>query len=305
MNAPLVGALLLVSGGLLLLVVGLRVLFPSRRPQFAERILRATEGVPAEPEMPRESLFKRVLVPLSERIGSSLRVFTPKRWFAGSGRLLERAGLRDYVTPVQLSGFCWLCLFVFLVVAVVVLEGLHPLLAGAGCVIAPLAGFRLPFFLLGLRASARRQQIVRSMPFALDLLSISVSAGQGFEGAMMLVAERTRGALAEELTLALTEIRLGKPRRQALLDLGERTEVEDLKKFVGAIVFVSDLGGSLSNVLRVQADTMRTVRKQRAEEKAMKAPIKMLFPLVFCIFPALGIVILVPAGLRIVEVFGQ
>jgi tight adherence protein C len=122
---------------------------------------------------------------------------------------------------------------------------------------------------------------------------------------MMLVAERSRGALAEELMHTLTEIRLGKPRRVALLDLGERTGVEDLKKFVGAVVFVSDLGGSLSNVLKVQADMMRTVRKQRAEEKAMKAPIKMLFPLVFCIFPALGIVILVPVGIRIAEIFSQ
>lgn len=153
--------------------------------------------------------------------------------------------------------------------------------------------------LVGIRAKKRKLQIVKALPFAFDLLGVSVEAGMGFDGAMSAVCERSRGPLSEEMNRALTEIRLGKPRGQALVDLGERTGVEDLKSFTAAVAFISQLGGSLVDVLRIQADMMRVKRRQRAEEKAMKAPVKMMIPLVFFIFPSLFIIILGPAAIMI------
>jgi tight adherence protein C len=161
-------------------------------------------------------------------------------------------------------------------------------------------GYAIPEFWLGGRVKKRQKLILLQIPDALDLLTISVRAGLGFDGALGKVVEKLKGPLTEEFRRALAEIRVGKPRRDALRDIVPRTEVSALTNFIGAIIQAEQLGVSISKVLQVQSEQLRIERRQRAEEQAAKAPIKMLFPLVGCIFPSLFIVILGPAIILII-----
>src|SRR6188472_2508016 len=169
--------------------------------------------------------------------------------------------------------------------------------------IGALFGYTIPEFWLGGRVKKRQKAILLMIPDALDLLTISVRAGLGFDGALGKVVEKLKGPLTEEFRRALAEIRVGKPRRDALRDIVPRTEVPALTNFIGAIIQAEQLGVSISKVLQVQSEQLRIERRQRAEEMAAKAPIKMLFPLVGCIFPSLFIVILGPAIILIVQNF--
>ncbi len=164
---------------------------------------------------------------------------------------------------------------------------------------AGFVGYFLPGFFLGMKVKARQELVLRALPSAIDLISISAEAGMGFDQAVNYVRRQTAGALAEEFGITLSEIRLGKPRIEALNNLAYRTGVDDVKNFVAAIVQSFQLGTSIVETLRVQADSIRLKQRQRAQERAMRAPVKMLFPLVFFIFPALLIVILGPAVVSI------
>ena len=166
---------------------------------------------------------------------------------------------------------------------------------------APFFGYTIPEFWLGGRVKKRQKAILMMIPDALDLLTISVRAGLGFDAALGKVVEKLNGPLSDEFRRALAEVRVGKARREALRDIVARTEVVPLTNFIGAIVQAEQLGVSISKVLQVQSEQLRIERRQRAEEQAAKAPIKMLFPLVGCIFPSLFIVILGPAIILIVQ----
>lgn len=161
-------------------------------------------------------------------------------------------------------------------------------------------GFFAPEFWLGRRIKKRRKALLLAVPDTLDLLTISVKAGLGFDAALAKVVEKNKGPLADEFSRALAEIRVGKSRREALRAVVDRTDVKALTNFVGAIIQAEQLGVSISKVLEVQSNQLRIERRQRAEEMAAKAPIKMLFPLVGCIFPSMFIVILGPAIILIV-----
>jgi tight adherence protein C len=161
--------------------------------------------------------------------------------------------------------------------------------------IGAMFGYTIPEFWLGGRVKKRQKAILLMVPDTLDLLTISVRAGLGFDGALGKVVEKLKGPLTEEFRRALAEIRVGKARRDALRDIVPRTEVPALTNFIGAIIQAEQLGVSISKVLQVQSEQLRIERRQRAEEQAARAPIKMLFPLVGCIFPSLFIVILGPA----------
>lgn len=181
-------------------------------------------------------------------------------------------------------------------------------LTGSGvkgmCLIAGLGlacGVLLPEFYLSSRIKERRQEVVRSLPDVLDLLMVSVEAGLGFDVALVKVTERFKGVLAGEFGRLLQEMKLGKPRREAFKDMAERVGAEDLTTFVGALTQADQLGVSIGNILRLQAEQLRRKRRQRAEEMAMKAPVKMLIPLVFFIFPALFVVLLGPAVMQIMR----
>ena len=161
----------------------------------------------------------------------------------------------------------------------------------------------LPDMYLNLCRRQRSESILKSLPDVLDLLSVSVEAGLGFDAALQKVVEKSQGPLADEFDTALNEIRMGKPRREALRDMARRVEVDDVSTFVGAVVQADTLGVSISNVLAVQAEQVRQKRRQRAEEKAQKAPVKILIPMLFFIFPTIFIVLLGPALLQIGKVF--
>ena len=166
-------------------------------------------------------------------------------------------------------------------------------------------GYIVPEFWLGGRIKARQKLILKMIPDTLDLLTISVRAGLGFDAALAKVVEKLPGPLTDEFRRALAEVRVGKARRDALRDMIPRTNVQPLSNFIGAIIQAETLGVSISKVLQVQSEQLRIERRQRAEEQAARAPIKMLFPLVGCIFPSLFIVILGPAIIAIVKTMGS
>ena len=166
-----------------------------------------------------------------------------------------------------------------------------------------LIGYILPEFWLGRRIKARQKDILKMIPDALDLLTISVRAGLGFDAALAKVVEKLPGPLSDEFRRALAEVRVGKARREALRDMIPRTNVQPLSNFIGAIIQAETLGVSISKVLQIQSEQLRIERRQRAEQLAAQAPIKMLFPLVGCIFPSLFIVILGPAVIQMINNF--
>jgi tight adherence protein C len=166
-----------------------------------------------------------------------------------------------------------------------------------------LVGFFGPDYLVSIYARRRRERIRAALPDALDLLAVSVEAGLGFDGAISKLTEHMDGPLAEEFGLTLSEMRIGESRGEALRRLGERADTPEISSFTRAIIQADQLGTSLGRILRVQAADTRLRRQAAAEEKAMKAPIKMLFPTVLFIFPAMFLVILGPAILNIDEIF--
>ena len=154
------------------------------------------------------------------------------------------------------------------------------------------------------KITTRQGNIQNQLPDVLDLLTVSMEAGLGFDAALIKVEEHTEGALVEELAAVHKEIQMGIPRREALMKLGTRSNIPELRTFLGAVVQADQLGLPIKNVLRVQSQQLRLSRKQRAHEKAMKAPVKMLLPLVIFIFPVIFIILLGPAVLQIIKTFG-
>jgi tight adherence protein C len=165
-------------------------------------------------------------------------------------------------------------------------------------------GYVLPGIWLGQKIGRRKKNILKALPDAIDLLSISVEAGLGFDQALSRVAVKWDNELGWEFQRTLSEIRVGKTRREALKELAARTGVDDLSTFVTSIVQADQLGVSITQVLRIQSAQLRQRRRQRAEEQAHKAPIKMLFPMVFLIFPAIYVIILGPAVPQVMRSLG-
>jgi tight adherence protein C len=162
-----------------------------------------------------------------------------------------------------------------------------------------------PLLWLHRRARARKITIWKSLPDAFDLVTVSVEAGLGMDAAMRQVAQKLRGPLADEIGQMLREVGMGRPRREALEEMAERTDLQEVTTFVNAVVQAEQLGTSLGRVLRAQGVTLRVRRRQRAEEMARKAPIKMVFPLVLCIMPSFFIVTVGPIFVRLVNYLGE
>lgn len=169
--------------------------------------------------------------------------------------------------------------------------------------VVALFGFLLPVFWLGGKVKKRQKVILKTLPDAIDLMTISVEAGLAFDGAMQRVAEKWDNALSHEFQRALSEMRVGKTKREALHEIVQRTGVADLSTFIASIVQADQLGVSISKVLKIQSEQMRVRRRQRAEEQAHKAPILMMIPMVFLVFPATYIVILGPAVPKMIAAF--
>jgi tight adherence protein C len=254
----------------------------------------------------REPLRQRTLDPLKQRLAEGALRLTPKATVESVTFRLLSAGLGRRVSP---TGF-------LAAKAVLALFGLFfgGLLGGAAAgagtaigfaVVFGGGGFVAPDFVIGSRARRRRERIRAELPDALDLLAVSVEAGLGFDGAIAKLTEQSEGPLAEEFALTLSEMRIGESRSEALKKLAERASTPEIAAFVRAIIQADQFGISLGRILRVQATDTRLRRQAAAEERAMKAPIKMLFPTVAFIFPALFLVILGPAFLSLSQLLGR
>ncbi len=254
----------------------------------------------------QQPFFDRTIRPLAGRLSGRVARLSSSNFAERSEKRLAMAG-----NPGEMRTADWLGIkgiasiatagVLFLVFGVLggnLVSGAVFALIGAGI------GYILPEFWLSGRIKKRRKLILMQIPDALDLLTISVRAGLGFDAALGKVVEKMQGPLIDEFRRALAEVRVGKVRREALRDIIARTEVQPLTNFIGAIIQAEQLGVSISKVLQVQSEQLRIERRQRAEEMAAKAPIKMLFPLVGCIFPSLFIVILGPAIILIVANLG-
>lgn len=166
-----------------------------------------------------------------------------------------------------------------------------------------LAGLFMPDLWLKASEERRKDEMLRNLPDILDLLSVSVEAGLSFDGALQKVIEKSRGPLTKEFEIALREIEMGKQRREALKDLAERVNIDDVSLFVGSVMQAEQLGVPMANVLRLQSKQVRENRRMRAEEKAQKAPVKILIPMMFFIFPTIFIVLLGPAMIKLLDNF--
>ncbi len=247
----------------------------------------------------RQRARKRLLGPVLSRLADSVHALTPTGALERLDHKIDVAGARATWTVDRLLGTKVLLgtiggLFgVYRVLNDPVATNVLLLfLLGGG-------GFGLPDFVLSRRATERQTQIDLELPDLLDQMVVSVEAGLGFEAAMSRVAKQNEGALPHELQRVLQDVRFGMSRRDAFAKLLKRTDSADLKQFVNALTQAERLGMPLADVLRVQADEMRKKRRMRAEETALKIPVKLVFPLLLCILPALFVVIIGPAIIRV------
>jgi tight adherence protein C len=249
----------------------------------------------------QQPLFERTLRPLAARLSGIAQRFASPSKVSRTEKRLSMAGNPGDLRTVDFLGLK-LVMAGLVGAGTFVLFGVllgNPSFGFVGAIALGGMGFLGPEMWLSRRIKARRKAVLLATPDTLDLLTISVRAGLSFDGALAKVVEKTHGPLADEFRRALAEIRVGKTRRDALRDITGRTDVPALNNFIGAIIQAEQLGVSISKVLQVQSEQLRIERRQRAEEMAAKAPIKMLFPLVGCIFPSMFIVILGPAVILI------
>jgi tight adherence protein C len=254
-----------------------------------------------------KSLFVRMILPMVDKSSKFFSQLTPATSLDRARKSIIQAGMQGKVTPGQITSFSYILMIVVPVMSLS-FAGLPTALLSRSTLIlvfGALLGYRLPYGYVQGKAQARKHEIQKALPFTLDLISISVEAGMAFDGAMQIVMEKSKGPMADELNLTLREIRLGKGRNEALTDMAERVGVDDLRSFVTAVTYIARLGGSLVDVIRIQAQAMRIKRRQRAEEKAMKTPVKIMIPLVLFIFPSMFIVILGPAAISIMQSMTQ
>jgi tight adherence protein C len=269
------------------------------------RLDSLTSGGPGGERDPASLPAKdRLVTPFTEGMVRTVRRLMPATMLSGIQKKLVLAG-----DPMTMNGFLTFQFIstaglLFLPFVVLLAAGVSLSLIMVGVLGAfAVVGFMLPQIWLQQRANARRSVIIKSLPDAFDLITTCVEAGLGLDAALARVAEKVEGPFADELSRTLREISLGKMRREALKEMAERTDVPDLITFVNAVIQAESMGSSVGAVLRVQAEQLRVRRRQRAEEQAYKAPVKMIFPLVLCIFPTLFIVILGPAVITIMQDF--
>jgi len=268
-----------------------------------DRLLENKADRDAELDTP---FSQRILSPLTGSVAERLTRFTPKSIRRMAEEKLAAAGGWAGMGPNEI-----LLVMVFLGIGLPLITVVFSVSADAAAnkvvafaLYAMVVGIYLPFFLLNRKIKARRHSMVRDLPDVLDLLTVSVEAGLGFDGALHKLSEKMKGALVEEFTRLLNEMRVGVPRKNALLALSTRCNTEDVSVFVTSLIQADQLGVGIGNVLRVQSTAMREKRRQRAQEAAMKAPVKMLLPLVLFIFPSIFVILLGPAMIQLISSLG-
>ncbi|MEX2144301.1 MAG: type II secretion system F family protein [Anaerolineales bacterium] len=308
MASILVVILLIIVGAVVaLVVIGLRERqgvdpLAARLAEYAQRgeIASLEEIELSQPFM------ERVVYPAARRFGEFAQRFTPQNAIVQTRLRLEMAAAPRWLEPTLFlaSRFIFgivLGLTVFLAFSFspsTSLFSFSSLLILGGSIAM---GFFMPTLLIESRIKRRQRVVLNAMPDALDLLTICVEAGLGFDAAMKKVIEKWDNELSLAFGRVLQEIQLGKLRREALRDMADRLEVSEMDSFVAAVIQSEQLGVSMSRVLRVQADSMRVKRRQRAEENAQRAPVKMVIPMVFLIFPTIVIIFIGPAILEVMR----
>jgi tight adherence protein C len=277
-----------------------------RLSTFSDRAQEVAKDESLESEEKKEvTLFRRIFYPVWREFKRSFKKRMPGEKIAKLEIKLLQAGSPFGMTPVE---FRLLQISLFLLLPVIC--GMYAYMLGAG--IGPIIFFSLigitvsvvlPHYYIKLKTKQRSKQALRELPDILDLLTVSLEAGLGFDSALSKLITKKSGVLTSEFHRCLEEIRLGKTRRESLSGVRERLVVDEVNVLISSILQAEKLGIGMVQVLRVQSQEVREQRKQRAEEEAMKAPIKMLFPLVLFIFPSLFIVLLGPAVIQFITTF--
>lgn len=304
--------ILLVAGVLFVLVVIIGVISVSLRKNSEQEddplqarlaeYLQSGEVASLEEIELSQPFSERVIIPIVNKIGEISARFTPQKAIQDTAKKMELAGnpwpidaatflAIRFIMAVVLGGF---------VTAMVMLSPSPNLSDNALYIFgATFGGFFLPHLMLTSRITNRQKEIRKAMPDALDLLTICVEAGLGFDAAMSKVSEKWDNQLSLAFSRTIREVQLGKTRRDALKDMADRLGVSEMTSFVAAIIQSEQLGVSMAKILRIQSDQMRLKRRQRAEEEAHKAPVKMVLPMAFLMFPTILIIILTPAAMQI------
>jgi tight adherence protein C len=279
----------------------------NRNQQIKTRLERLKPVLPAYSQIDvrlEQPLPLRLFGPVFEMMAGAVEKLTPQNTRLQAENLLDLAG-----HPGNLSTNEYLAIKLLVTLAIpgaVYFTGFKSASASLflNVTAALILALLLPDFVLKWAVTNRQAKITAALPDTLDLLTVSVEAGLGFDQALLKIVEKTKGPLTEECIRVLHEIRIGKARRDALREMGKRTGVEDLQTFVAAIIQADQLGVSIGNVLRIQSRQIRQKRRQKAEEKAQKAPVKMLIPMILFIFPSLFILLLGPGVLQLIDNFG-
>ena len=301
----IIGIVILI-GAIILVIVGIKSPqgadpLEDRMAEFAAR----GETVSLEEIELSQPFSQRIVVPIAKKMGEFVMRFTPQNAITSMSKKLELAGNPGNMDPAVFFALRFIGLpfgAIFLFLDRIASPG--SLLDGKGLLLglpAAVFGFYLPDIILKGRIDARQKEVRKAMPDALDLLTICVEAGLGFDAAMSKLYEKWENELGRAFGRVVREIQLGKLRREALRDMADRLGVTEMSSFVAAVIQSEQLGVSMAQVLRIQADQMRVRRRQLAEEEAHKAPIKMLLPMAIFIFPALCIVLMTPAILILIQ----
>jgi tight adherence protein C len=300
-------AIALIGGGIMVRI-GLRN--PRRQDDRMlsarlEEFDRRGEEVNLEKIEMSQPFSERVFFPMARSLGEMAVRFTPQNALQSINKKLELSGVSSKLDATTILAIQFICMVVFGGLMILVFSVSSANWPIGRVVLLTIAigalGFYFPQMYLGSKIARRQKSIRKAMPDALDLLTICVEAGLGFDAAMAKVSEKWENELSLAFSRVIQEIQLGKLRREALRDMADRIGLSEMTSFVAAVIQSEMLGVSMAKVLRIQSEQMRVKRRQIAEEEAHKAPVKMLIPMALLVFPALMVVLLTPAGLRLMH----
>lgn len=297
-----------------LVVVGMRYSGAKQQDEsdpVLERLAEATqrgEVVSLEDAELQQPFSERVLIPIMRKVGEISTRFTPQNLLVQTTKKIELAGNPGRIDAATFLATRFVVAFLFGGLLLLV-SAVSPTKWPIGRILLVVTlfsglGFVFPQMWLQSRINRRQNEVRKAMPDALDLLTICVEAGLGFDAAMSKVGEKWENELSLMFSRCIREVQLGKPQREALRDMADRLGLPELTSFVAAVIQSQILGVSLAKVLRIQSDQMRVKRRQRAEELAHQAPIKMIIPMALLTFPSIMIILLAPAGFQIAATFG-
>jgi tight adherence protein C len=290
------------------LIYGIFSILNRNKIEIEKRINQIQELHTAnEEKIDSKSFSERAMKPVYRSLSKYLLKMTPSHKIVMLNKRLEKAGLLKNTTIEK-----WLFKKSMLLLVLSTMIGLLSFMVDPNIIKASALGLLIALvvntffnFYLSKRIETRKKIILKDLPYTLDLITVSVEAGLSFDGALARIISNISGELCDEFAKSLKEIRMGIERKVALKNMSDRCDVKALSMLVASIIQADELGVSLSRVLRIESENLREHRKQVAREKAMKAPIKMLFPLVFFIFPTIFIIILGPAVIRMINIFAR